>query len=77
MNRHGGGKAAQSDILLKPILQLIAFAQICHSLKWKWRHKEQVTLCLTLEQATKVNPEENSFRPTSMTALSQRRSKHI
>ena len=43
MNRHGGGKAAQSDILLKPILQSIALAQICHSLKWKWRHKEQVT----------------------------------
>ena len=32
MNRHGGGgvKATQSGILLKPILQLIALAQICH-----------------------------------------------
>ena len=28
MNRHGGGKAAQSGILLKPILQSIALAQI-------------------------------------------------
>ena len=62
----------QSSIFILSLTETLTVCKAGKMLEREWGTEQQVfQLSYSLEQATKVNPHENSFLPTSMTALSR------